>query len=149
MRATKGINDNLEFFTIEELCKSSTAQNKGISNVPNSEVIYNLRMLIIFVLDPIRRKYGKPICVNSGYRSPALNKAVGGAKNSQHLKGQAVDITTHSRSGNKRLFELIRESGCFDELINENNFSWIHVSYNVKKNRKIVMEYINNKYKYL
>lgn len=146
---TKGINDNLEFFTIEELCANTTAKERGINNTPSSEVIYNLRMLVIFVLDPLRRKYGKPIYVNSGYRSPQLNKAVGGVKTSQHVKGQAVDITTYSRSGNKRLFDLIRESGCFDELINENNFSWIHVSYNFNKNRKIVMEYINNKYKYL
>jgi hypothetical protein len=136
---TKGINDNLEFFTIEELCASETAKERGINNTPSSEVIYNLRNLIMFVLDPLRRKYGKPIHVNSGYRSPQLNKAVGGVKTSQHVKGQAVDITTYSRSGNKRLFELIRESGCFDQLIDEKNLSWVHVSFNVNGNRKEVL----------
>lgn len=136
---TKGINDNLEFFTIEELCASETAKERGINNTPTSEVIYNLRNLIMFVLDPLRRKYGKPIHVNSGYRSPQLNKAVGGVKTSQHVKGQAVDITTYSRSGNKRLFDLIRQSGCFDELIDEQNLSWVHVSFNVNGNRKEVL----------
>ena len=135
----KGINENLEFFTIEELCKSSTANNRGISNVPNSEVIYNLRMLILNVLDPLRRKYGKAIHVTSGYRSAQLNKAVGGASTSQHLKGQAVDITTYSRSGNKRLFNLIRECGCFDQLIDEQNLSWVHVSFNIERNRKQIL----------
>jgi hypothetical protein len=136
---TMGINDNLEFFTIEELCASTTAKERGINNTPSNEVIYNLRMLVIFVLDPLRRKYGKPIHVNSGYRSTQLNKAVGGVKTSQHVKGQAVDITTYSRSGNKRLFELIRESGCFDQLIDEQNLSWVHVSFNVNGNRKEVL----------
>ena len=136
---TRGINDNLEFFTIEELCASEKAKERGINNTPSSEVIYNLRMLVIFVLDPLRRKYGKPIHVNSGYRSPQLNKAVGGVKTSQHLKGQAVDITTYSRSGNKRLFDLIRESGCFDQLIDEQNLSWVHVSFNINGNRKEVL----------
>lgn len=136
---TRGINDNLEFFTIEELCNSSTANNRGISNVPNSEVIYNLRMLVLNVLDPLRRKYGKAIHVNSGFRSTSLNKAVGGANTSQHLKGQAVDITTHSKKGNKRLFELIRESGIFDQLIDEQKFSWVHVSFNIERNRKQIL----------
>lgn len=136
---TRGINDNLEFFTIEELCKSETAKERGINNTPSSEVIYNLRNLIMFVLDPLRRKYGKPIHVNSGYRSTQLNKAVGGVKTSQHVKGQAVDITTYSRSGNKRLFNLIRESGCFDQLIDEQNLSWVHVSFNANGNRKEVL----------
>ena len=96
-------------------------------------------MLIIFVLDPLRRKYGKAIHVNSGFRSSVINKAVGGASTSQHLKGQAVDITTYSKSGNKRLFELIRESGVFDQLIDEQKFSWVHVSFNIERNRKQIL----------
>ena len=67
-----------KYFSIEELCKSDTATEKGIDNTPSSEVVEKLNMLIDNVLDPLREAYGKPIYVNSGYRCPALNKAVGG-----------------------------------------------------------------------
>ena len=91
----------MKYFTIKELCKSSTADRLGIDNSPNSEVISNLKKLVEFILDPLREKYGKPIYVNGGYRCPALNKAVNGSKTSQHMQGLAVDITTRSIAGNK------------------------------------------------
>ena len=84
----------MKFFTIKELTKSTTAQQKGIKNVPSKEQEQNLIALIENVLDPLREAYGKPIVVTSGYRCPALNKAVGGASNSQHMTGQAADIRT-------------------------------------------------------
>ena len=83
-----------KYFTINELTKSSTAQRLHINNNPTQEVKDNLNKLIDNVLDPLRELYGKPIIVNSGYRSFKLNKVVGGAKNSQHLVGQASDIRT-------------------------------------------------------
>ena len=97
----------MKYFTIKELCKSSTAKQKGIDNTPNSEIVNNLTQLVDYILDPLREKYRKPITVNSGYRCPELNKAVGGSKTSQHLKGLAADITAGSPTNNKKLFDRI------------------------------------------
>ena len=99
----------MKYFTIKELCKSSTAIEKKIDNTPNSEVINNLTQLIDNILDPLRERFGKPIIVNSGYRCPALNKAVNGSKTSQHIKGLAADITGGSVAKNRILFSLIQE----------------------------------------
>ena len=96
----------MKYFTIKELCKSSTAVQKKIDNTPNSEIVNNLEKLVEYILDPLREKYGKPIIVNSGYRSQALNKAVNGSKTSQHMKGLAADITAGSPAKNKILFNL-------------------------------------------
>ena len=99
----------MKYFTIKELCKSSTAIEKGIDITPNSEIVNNLKRLVEYILDPLRERYGKPIIVNSGYRCPALNKAVNGSKTSQHVKGLAADITAGSPAKNKILFNLIQE----------------------------------------
>ena len=129
----------MKYFTIKELCKSSTATQKGIDNTPNSEIVSNLEQLVDKVLDPLREEFGEPIIVNSGYRSPALNKAVKGAANSQHVSGQAADITTGSKFGNKRLFILAQKLDLpFDQLIDESNYSWIHISHS-PRNRKQVL----------
>ena len=96
----------MKYFTIHELTKSTTAKKLGINNTPSEEELHNIRTLIEVVLDPLRQAWGRPILVNSGYRCGALNKAVGGAKTSHHLKGMAADITTGTRYGNKQLFEL-------------------------------------------
>ena len=84
----------------------------------------NLQALVEHVLDPARERLGMPITVNSGYRCPAHNKAVGGVKNSQHLKGEAADITC---ADNKRLAEIIEQLGNYDQLIVYPTF--LHVSY--------------------
>ena len=129
----------MKYFTIKELCKSSTATHKGIDNSPNSEIVNNLEQLVDNILDPLREGFGEPIIVNSGYRSPALNKAVKGAANSQHVFGQAADITSGSKFGNKRMFTLAQKLDLpFDQLIDEKNYSWIHVSYS-PRNRKQVL----------
>lgn len=130
----------MKYFTIEEMIKSSTATAKRIDNTPNQTVIDSLTKLIEAVLDPLREWYGKPIRVNSGYRCEALNKAVGSkAKNSQHLYGEAADITVGTKKGNKKLFEYIKDNLPFDQLINESNFSWVHVSYREGRLRKQVL----------
>lgn len=93
-------------------------------------------------LDPIREAWGNPIAVNSGYRSHALNVAVGGSPTSQHLTGEAADITTGSVAGNRQLFDIIQNIGVsFDQLIDEDNYRWIHIScrYNGKGNRRQVL----------
>ncbi len=130
----------MKYFTIEEMIKSSTATAKRIDNTPNQTVIDSLTKLIEAVLDPLREWYGKPIRVNSGYRCEALNKAVGSkAKNSQHLYGEAADITVGSKTENEKLFNYIKDNLPFDQLINESNFSWVHVSYREGRLRKQVL----------
>lgn len=130
----------MKYFTIEEMIKSSTATAKRIDNTPNQTVIDSLTKLIEIVLDPLREWYGKPIKVNSGYRCEALNKAVGSkAKKSQHLYGEAADITAGSKAENEKLFNYIKDNLPFDQLINESNFSWVHVSYREGRLRKQVL----------
>ena len=129
----------MKYFTIKELCKSSTATYKGINNTPNSEIVNNLEQLVDNILDPLRENYGKPIIVNSGYRCDTLNKAVGGSSTSQHKYGLAADITAGSRLENRRLFALIQKMNLpFDQLIDEKNYSWIHVSFSKKPRKQIL-----------
>ena len=129
----------MKYFTIKELCKSSTATQTGIDNSPNQDVVNNLELLVDNVLDPLRERYGKPIIVNSGYRCPALNKAVKGSKTSSHMKGLAADITVGAPSKNKILFNLIKNMDLpYDQLIDESNYSWVHVSYAQKPRKQIL-----------
>ena len=130
-----------KYFSIDELTKSSTAIKKKINNTPTKEVENNLNQLIDNILDPLREAWGQPIIVGSGYRCEALNKAVGGAAHSQHKLGQAADIHTKSdlAEDNKKLFELIKQLKLpFDQLINEYNYNWIHVSYSPRNRRQIL-----------
>lgn len=130
MRITKN-------FTLKELTKT----NAGISNNPGKQELQALIQLTGKVLQPLRDIYGKPITVNSGFRSYAVNKAVGGARNSQHSKGEAADITVHTKKGNRALFEIIKNELDYDQLINEYDYSWIHVSYTTeRKNRKQILK---------
>ena len=129
----------MKYFTIKELCKSSVAVQKGIDNSPTADVISNLTQLVNNILDPLREKYGKPIRVSGGYRCPALNKAVNGSKTSQHMYGLAADITVGSPQNNKKLFELIVSMNLpFDQLIDEQNYKWIHVSFSNKHRKQIL-----------
>lgn len=129
----------MKYFSIEEMTKSDTAKAKGIDNTPSQEVIDNLTKLIEAVLDPLREWYGKPITVNSGYRCEALNKAVGGSKTSDHMTGRATDIDTGSKEENKKLFDYIKDNLEFDQLIDEKNLAWVHVSFRENNNRKQVL----------
>lgn len=129
-----------QYFTLQELVYSETAVTKKISNNPSFEQVDMLRMFAIVVLDPIRRLHGLPIIVNSAFRSPALNKAVGGVESSHHLckdGNVAADITTGSAMSNRALFKLIRNSTIpYCELICENGGEWIHVSYHPQRSRE-------------
>lgn len=132
----------MKYFTISEFCKSETARRKGIDNSPTDMAEANILRLVNNVLDPLRTAWGKPIVVNSGYRCAKLNKAVGGASSSQHLTGQAADIEDASRrrEENKKLFELIIKLGLpFDQLINEFDYDWIHVSFSSTSPRKQIL----------
>ena len=120
----------MKYFTLQELTRSTTATLRGIDNAPKQEVVENLTRLVDHVLDPLREAWGKPIHVNSGYRCPALNKAVGGAAASQHMKGEAADITVGNPADNRRLYHLLATLQLpVDQAINEHDFAWIHVSY--------------------
>lgn len=130
----------MKYFTIQELSHSDTAVARGIDNCPTAEAIHNLTKLVENVLDPLREKYGKPIRVSSGYRSAILNRSVNGATFSQHRLGEAADITVGSKEENRKLFEIIRLELPFDQLIDEKDFSWVHVSFREGRNRKQVLK---------
>nr|DAL88012.1 MAG TPA: peptidase [Caudoviricetes sp.] len=134
----------MKYFTIEELTRSSTATKRGIDNTPTPEIKANLERLVDKVLDGLREIYGKPITVNSGYRCPELNKAVGGSKTSDHMNGFSVDITASCKKENAILFQIIKDNFDFDQLIWEKGNSeypdWIHVSYNPNRLRKQVLK---------
>ena len=120
-------------FRLSEFLKTST----GIDNTPTAKEIENLRLLCKYVLQPARDKLGLPITVTSGFRSKAVSKAVGGSSTSDHVNGKAADLVCKD---NNKLFEIIREMGVHDQLINEFNCSWIHVSYRHNANRKQVLK---------
>ena len=130
----------MKHFTFNELCESGTAKTHNIDNTPSEEIKINLRNLVDNCLDIVREKYGKSITVSSGYRCSALNRIVGGASTSQHTRGQAADLKGKNRQENEIIFNIIKQLGCYDQLINEYNFSWVHVSYvDEKKNRKQIL----------
>lgn len=129
----------MKYFTIKELTKSTTAEQYKIDNTPSDEEIRNLTLLVDNILDPLREALGKPITINSGFRSKALNSKTKGSKTSQHCLGQAADIKIGSPEENKKLFDLIQKLKLpFDQLIDEYNFSWVHVSYGPKNRRQIL-----------
>lgn len=131
----------MNYFTIAELCRSNTADRLGINNRCRQEHVANLTALVDNVLDPLRTWWGKPINVNSGYRCSQLNAAIKGSKTSQHMSGQAADIDTGDRQQNKLLFEYIRKNLPFDQLIDESNFAWVHISYRADgKNRGQILK---------
>ena len=122
-------------FTLAELTRSATAKAKGIDNTPSDYVTANLTHLCKEVLEPLREAFGQPVTVSSGYRCKALNAAVGGSATSQHMRGEAADISpTATAEGKKRLKEWMRwiiDNTDFDQCIFERNASgtcWIHVS---------------------
>lgn len=125
----------MKYFTLSEL----SATNKNLPNKPDKVAESNLIKLVENVLDPLREKYGKPIKVNSGYRSKLVNASVGGAKNSDHLYGFAADITAGNKTENAILFQLISDNFKFRQLINEKDFTWIHVSFNEKDNKRQIL----------
>ena len=121
--------DLTDNFTLEELCRTS----KPYDNTPNESQVEALRSLAENVLQPLRNLYGKPIKVNSGFRSAKVNKAVGGSPTSQHLRGEAADLNCEN---NKKLYELILNNLEYDQLINEHDYSWIHVSFTTRRNNR-------------
>ena len=113
---------------------SRTATRLGIKNNPNAEQMKNMIAIAEEVFEPLRTYVGGPIKINSFFRSPELNKAIGGSTKSQHCHGQAIDLDdTFGRCTNAEMFEFIKNNLNFDQIIwefgDDNNPDWVHVSY--------------------
>jgi hypothetical protein len=129
-----------KYISYQEATTSQTAVRKGILNVPNDQELINMQLVAIRVFDVVRDYFGIPLRVSSFFRNVATNKAVGGSFTSQHCKGQAIDIQGAGAVSNKMIFDYIKENLDYDQLINEYNYSWVHVSYISKeKNRKQIL----------
>ena len=138
------ISDN---FSFEELIHSAYAEKYHISNLPSKEEHKCLIRLAETILQPIRDSFGLPIKITSGYRSLRVNSAVGGSRTSQHVKGEAADITS---SDNKKLMTLITcliKDGKIEvgQVINEFDYSWIHISLPTSKHHNEVLKAIKTK----
>jgi hypothetical protein len=125
-----------EHLDLSEVTRSETAKRKGVSNEPTPEHLENFKKLAENVFEPIRNHFGVPIHISSGYRSKALNAAIGGSATSQHCKGEAIDIDMDGSSKgvtNKMVFDYIKANIKFDQMIwefgNDTNPDWVHVSY--------------------
>ena len=131
---------------------SRTAIRLSIDNTPNKEQLTNMKLLAENIFEPLRYYVGGPIKINSFYRSPELNKAIGGSIKSQHCHGQAIDIDdTFGRATNAEMYDFIKKHLNFDQMIWEfgdnNNPDWVHVSYvSEDKNRnRCLQAYKENK----
>ena len=127
---------------LSEVTRSESAKRNGISNMPTKEHIANFMLLAEKIFEPIREHFGVPIRISSGYRSKELNEKIGGSSTSQHSSGEALDIDNDGTTiTNKQIFDYIKDNLEFDQLINEFNYSWVHVSYkSTGKQRKQILE---------
>ena len=140
----------------KESVYSTTALRRGINNTPNNEQLKNMETIADEVFEPLRTYVGGPIKINSFFRSPELNKAIGGSTTSQHCKGQAMDIDdTFGRMTNAEMFHWVKENLDFDQMIwefgNDDNPNWVHISYvspDKNRNRCLKAYKDNGKTKY-
>tara|TARA_R110002167_G_scaffold86636_1_gene234437 strand:+ start:595 stop:1056 length:462 start_codon:yes stop_codon:yes gene_type:complete len=136
----------------KEAVYSNTATRRGIENTPDEEQLVNMRLTANEVFEPLRVYVNGPIKINSFFRSPKLNTAIGGSSKSQHCKGQAIDLDdTFGVMTNAEMYEFIKEHLDFDQIIwefgDDENPAWVHVSYvSPEKNRKrCLLAYKENK----
>ena len=141
-----------EHLDLVEVTRSDYAKRNGINNMPNAEHTENLIELANHIFEPIRKHLNKPIHISSGYRSKELNAKIGGASNSQHTVGQAIDIDQGNRKENMEIFDFIKNNLEFDQLILEHPVNgipdWVHVSYNtdgVQRKEVLIAEKLNGK----
>jgi hypothetical protein len=133
-----------QHLSLSEVTRSESAKRNGISNMPTEQHIANFKLLAEKVFEPVRVHFGVPIHISSAYRSIELNRVVKGSLTSQHCTGEAIDIdmdgTPHGVT-NKMVFDYIKDNLVFDQIINEFDYSWVHVSYAANgKNRKQVLD---------
>ena len=122
--------------TFKEATFSATAQRLGIKNEPTLEHLKAMITVAEKCFEPLREWYGKPLRINSFYRGKDLNRAVKGSLSSQHCKGEAIDIDAGSVAENKKIHDWIKANLEFTQLINEYNYSWVHVSFDAKNLKK-------------
>jgi hypothetical protein len=113
---------------------STTATRLGIDNIPNKKQLVNMELVALKIFEPVREFLGRPIHINSFFRCPELNKAIGGSTRSQHCKGEAIDLdVAYGDNPNAKIFNYIKDNLDFDQLIwefgDDNNPNWVHVSY--------------------
>jgi hypothetical protein len=126
---------------LTEMTRSESGKRRGISNQPTPAHIENMKILAEKVFQSIRDHFKVPIRISSGYRSRELNAIIGGSQTSQHSEGKAIDIDMDgTKITNKQIFDFIRQNLEWDQLVNEFDYSWVHVSFNLGKNRKQVLE---------
>tara|TARA_R100000700_G_scaffold38815_1_gene50646 strand:- start:131 stop:586 length:456 start_codon:yes stop_codon:yes gene_type:complete len=130
-----------EHISYKEGVYSTTALRRGIDNTPDDKQLECMELIAEEIFEPLRAYVGGPIKINSFFRSPELNTAIGGSKTSQHCKGQAMDIDdTYGKMTNAEMYHWIKENLDFDQMIwefgNDDNPAWVHVSYvSPEKNR--------------
>jgi hypothetical protein len=137
-----------KYVSLAEVTRSDTAKRKGISNEPTPEHLENLKVICEDVFDKVREHFGVPLFISSGYRSAALNKAIGGSSTSDHNLGRALDLDQDGHGNgvrNKDVFNYIKDNLEFDQLIMEfkradGDCDWVHVGYRKGANRKQVLE---------
>lgn len=141
-----------EHLDLSEVTRSDMAKRKGISNMPTPEHLENFKKLAQNIFEPIRKHFGVPIHISSGYRSKALNTAIGGSLTSQHCSGEAIDIDMDGSANgvtNKMVFDFIKANLNFDQLIWEFGTKdapdWVHVSFETSgKQRKQILRAIKS-----
>ena len=130
--STMKLSKNL---SLAEVTKSTTAKRLNIDNTPDEWVTENLRQVALNVFQPLRDAFATPIYVSSGYRSPDLNRAIGGSKRSQHMEGRALDLDAdvYGNCTNSQIFNWIRDNVEFDQMVwefgDDDNPDWVHVSF--------------------
>tara|TARA_R110002012_G_scaffold208252_1_gene378330 strand:- start:42 stop:497 length:456 start_codon:yes stop_codon:yes gene_type:complete len=145
-----------EHISYKEATHSITAIRKGIKNIPNNEQLANMELLAEKVFEPLRKWVDGPIKINSFFRCPKLNKAIGGSTKSQHCHGQAIDIDdTYGKVANSEMYHYIKSNLDFDQMIwefgDDDNPDWVHISYvSEEDNRRrcLKAERINGKTTY-
>jgi hypothetical protein len=137
--------------SLAEVTKSATAKRRGIANEPSIDHLESLKALAENIFQPIREEFMCPIFISSGYRSEALNEAIGGSKTSQHSKGEAIDLDAdvYGVITNADIFHYIEDSLDFDQLIwefgTDDNPDWVHVSYKREgENRGQILKAVRN-----
>jgi zinc D-Ala-D-Ala carboxypeptidase len=139
------------YVSLAEVTRSDTAKRRGISNEPTPEHLENLKVIATEVFDKVREHFGVPIFISSGYRSAALNKAIGGSATSDHNLGKALDLDQDGHGNgvtNADVFNFIKDNLEYDQLIWEfgssKNPDWVHVGYRKGKNRKQTLRAIKD-----